>query len=158
NSVFEDRRRPEFNPEASTNRFLSHLSDYAGHGVGGFAICLQGGMPGYEGAGNSAFAADGSFIMPYLTRVWPVDEACDRRGLVVILGCFYQRQDQTLASEDSVRRAVSNVAAWIQRRGFRNVVLEIANEFDHGGFDHRLLRTEEGEIELIRLAKEVAPG
>jgi CubicO group peptidase (beta-lactamase class C family) len=158
NSVFEDRRRPEFNPEASTDRFLAHLPDYAAHGVGAITTCLQGGMPGYEGAVNSAFAADGSLRMPYLARVGRVIEACDRRGLVVILGCFYQRQDQMLATEDSVRRAVNNTARWIGRRGFRNVVLEIANEFDHNGFDHRLLRTEEGEIELIRLAKEVAPG
>ena len=51
-----------------------------------------------------------------------------------------------------------HVAQWIRRSGFRNVVLEIANEFDHDGFDHPLLRSEEGEVELIRLAKETAPG
>ena len=32
-------------------------------------------------------------------------------------------------------------------------MLEIANEFDHGGFDHRLLKTAEGIAELIELAK-----
>src|SRR5262249_33267112 len=44
-----------------------------------------------------------------------------------------------------------------RRSGLRNVVLEIANEFDHGGFDHRLIRTVEGQLELIRLAKKTAP-
>ncbi len=89
NSVFEDRRKPDFDPEANTSRFLSHLPDYAAHGVGAFTICLQGGRPRYEGAVNSAFAPDGSLRESYLARVRRVIEACDRHGLVVILGCFY---------------------------------------------------------------------
>ncbi|MBI4324355.1 MAG: serine hydrolase, partial [Chloroflexi bacterium] len=158
NSVFEDRRKPDFDPEANTDRFLARVPEYAAHGVRAFTLCLQGGMPGYEGALNSAFAPDGSLRKPYLARVRRVIEACDRQGLVVILGCFYQRQDQVLADEAAVRAGVVNVANWIRRCGFGNVALEIANEFDHGGFDHRLLRTVDGEIELIRLAKKTVPG
>ena len=37
-------------------------------------------------------------------------------------------------------------------------MLEVANEFAHDGFDRRLIRTVEGEVELIRLAKKTAPG
>ena len=115
NSVFEDRRKPDFDPDANTNRFLEPIADYATHGVRAFTICLQGGMPGYEGALNSAFAPDGSVRESYLARVRRVIEACDRQGLVVILGCFYQRQDQVLADEAAVRAGVVNVARWIQR-------------------------------------------
>ena len=158
NSVFEDRRKPDFDPEANTNRFLSHLPDYAAHGVRAFTICLQGGRPRYEGAVNSAFAPDGSLRESYLARVRRVIEACDRHGLVVILGCFYQRQDQVLKDEDAVRTAVTNAAGWIRKCGFQNVVLEIANEFGHSGFDHPLLRTDVGQVELIRLAQKAAPG
>jgi CubicO group peptidase (beta-lactamase class C family) len=158
NSVFEDRRKPEFDPEANTDRFLAHLPDYAAHGVRAFTICLQGGRPRYEGAVNSAFAADGSLRESYLARLRRVIEACDRQRLVVILGCFYQRQDQVLKDEAAVRAAVTNAATWIERCGFQNVVLEIANEFGHGGFDHQLLRTDLGQVELIRLAKKAAPG
>ncbi len=158
NSVFEDRLKPDFDPEANTSRFLSHLPDYAAHGVAAFTICLQGGRPRYEGALNSAFAPDGSLREPYLARVRRVIEACDRLGLVVILGCFYQRQDQVLKDEDAVRAAVTNAAGWIRKCGFQNVVLEIANEFGHSGFDHPLLRTDVGQVELIRLAQQAAPG
>jgi hypothetical protein len=158
NAVFEDRHNPEFDAEANTARFMEKIPDYAAHGVRAFTICLQGGMPGYEGALNSAFAADGVLRESYLARVRRVIEACDQQGLVVILGCYYQRQDQVLTDEAAVRRGLVNVANWIQQCGFRNVVLEIANEFDHGGFNHRILRTVEGQIELVRLVRQTAPG
>ncbi len=157
NSIFEDRHKPDFDPEANTDEFLANVPDYAAHGVNAFTVCLQGGMPGYEGALNSAFEPDGSLRKSYLDRVGRVIEACDRNGVVVILGCYYQRQDQVLSDDDAVRAGVVNVVSWIQQRGFRNVVLEIANEFDHDGFDHRLISTVEGQIELIRLAKRTAP-
>src|SRR5262245_17577485 len=69
NAVFEDRRRPGLDPAAITDRFLAHVPDYAAHGVNAFTLGLQGGMPGYEGALNSAFEPDGSLREPYLARV-----------------------------------------------------------------------------------------
>jgi hypothetical protein len=158
NSVFEDRNRDDFDPDANTRAFIEKIPEYAAHGVRAFTVGLQGGMPGYEGALNSAFDPDGSLRNSYLARVRRVIEACDRRGVVVILGCYYQRQDQVLRDADAVRSGVRNVARWIRGSGFTNVVLEIANEFDHGGFDHEILRSPEGEVELIRLAKREHPG
>lgn len=158
NAVFEDARRRSFDPDANTSRFLQHLPDYVGCGARAFTISLQGGMPGYEGAVNSAINPDGSLRGPYLQRVRDVIEACDRQGAVVILGCFYQRQDQLLKDEAAVRAGVVNVAQWIKGCGFTNVVLEIANEAGHPGFDHPLLKTAAGQVELIRLAKKTHPA
>jgi hypothetical protein len=158
NSTFEDRNRAEFDPDANTDRFLAVLPDYLAHGVRAFTLCLQGGMPGYEGALNSAFNPDGSLRDSYLRRVQRVIEACDRQGAAVILGCYYQRQDQVLKDEDAVRAGVVNVVNWVRRSGFRNVVIEIANEFNHAGFDHRILEQPEGQVELIQLARRTAPG
>jgi len=158
NAIFEDRKRPEFDPDANTAAFLEKLPDYVAHGVRAFTLNLQGGMPGYEGAVNSAFEPDGSLRPSYLARAERVIGACDRLGVVVILGCFYQRQDQILRDEAAVRAGVVQVVQWIQARGLTNVVLEIANEFPHGGFDHKILRSPEGEVELIQLAKKTAPG
>jgi CubicO group peptidase (beta-lactamase class C family) len=157
NCTFEDLKRPDFDAEANTDEFITRISDYMAHGVRAFTLNLQGGMPGYEGAVNSAFNADGTLRKSYLKRVRRVIEACNREGAVAILGCYYQRQDQVLKDEDAVRTGVINTVNWIKACGFTNVVLEINNEYPHKGFDHRLLRTPEGVAELIRLARRTAP-
>jgi CubicO group peptidase (beta-lactamase class C family) len=158
NATFEDGNRPAFDSEANTDAFIAHVPDYIAHGVLAFTLNLQGGMPGYEGAVNSVFNPDGSLRSSNLKRVQRVIAACDRRGAVVILGCYYQRQDQVLKDDEAVRVGVVNVAQWIAASGFRNVVLEIANEFGHPGFDHRNLQTDDGLVALMRLARQTAPG
>lgn len=162
NAVFEDANDhtcpKDFDPKANTDKFIERIPDYINHGVLAFTICLQGGSCGYEGAVNSAFNPDGSLRPSYLERVHRVIEACDQHSAVVILTCYYQRQDQLLKNEDSVRAGVVNVAKWIHDYGFTNVVLEIANEFGHAGFNHSILKTTAGESALILLAKEAAPG
>ncbi len=157
NSTFEDRNRPEFDADTNTNEFLARIPEYVAHGVRAFTLNLQGGMPGYEGAVNSAFNSDGTLRDSYLRRVQRVIDECDRHGAVVILGCYYQRQDQILKDADAVRAGVVHVIKWIRAAGFTNVVLEISNEFDHDGFDHAILKTSEGQVELIQLARKTAP-
>jgi hypothetical protein len=157
NATFEDRGRADFDPEANTDKFIAKIPEYVAHGVRAFTLCLQGGMPGYEGAVNSAFEADGTLRPAYLARVQRVIEACDREGAAVILGCYYQRQDQLLRDAAAVRAGVVNVVHWISERGFTNVVLEVANEYGHRGYDHPILKTHEGLAELIHLAKQTSP-
>jgi hypothetical protein len=161
NAVFEDANdttRPTgFDPDANTDAFIKQIPDYVASGVRAFTIGLQGGMPGYEGAVKSAFNPDGSLRDACLKRVRRVIDASDWNGAVVILGCYYQRQDQILRDEGAVRAGVVNVARWVQDSGFTNVVLEIANEFAHRGFDHAILKNPQGEAELIALAKKTAP-
>ncbi len=158
NATFEDRGRPEFDPDANTDEFLAALSSYAAHGINAFTLCLQGGMPGYEGAVNSAFEPDGAVRPEYLARVERVIRACDEQGLVVILGCYYQRQSKRLRDEQAVRRGIVNVARWIQDRQWTHVLLEIANEYPHRGFVHEVIRDPRGQAGLIRLARETVPG
>jgi len=157
NATFEDRRRPEFGVEANTAAFMAGIPDYAAHGVRAFTLCLQGGMPGYEGAVNSAFAPDGSLRQDYLQRIRRVIEACDRQGVVVILGCYYQRQSGILKDENAVRTGLANVVKWIRDSALTNVVLETANEYPHKGFVHGVLRSPEGQADLLRLAKQTWP-
>src|SRR5262249_58402577 len=113
----EDTKRREFDPEANTERFVKHVPEYVRHGVRAFTINLQGGMPGYEGAVNSAFDAEGNLRGAYLRRVRRVIETCDREGVVVILGSFYHRQDQVLKDEAAGGVGVGDVGLWGTRAG-----------------------------------------
>ncbi len=171
NSVFEDRGNQmpsqyrDFDPERNTDQFISKIPEYAASGVNGFTISLQGGSPGYEGAVNTAFEADGSLRDEYMERVARVIRCADENSGVVILSCFYQRQhshNSALNGKEAIRAAVANTVFWIKKHNFRNVVLEISNEYRHGGYlnwkDGKWLISAKGQIELISLAKKLCPG
>jgi hypothetical protein len=130
------------------------MSEYVAHGVRAFTVSLQGGYPGYEGARNSAFRSDGSLDATYLSRVARVIERADALGAVVILSLFYQRQDQVLRSEDAVRTGVVKAVDWVRQKGYRNIILEVVNEYGHPGFNHSVLRSDAGVAGLIRLAQQ----
>jgi hypothetical protein len=170
NTVFEDhgeeleKRNSVFDPDANTSAFIDKIPEYVSSGVNAFTLCLQGGMPGYEGAINTAFNSDGSLRDDYLQRVERVIRACDDNGAAVILSLFYQRQHShhsALTGKESIRKAVENSVNWIADKGFTNVVLEISNEYRHGGFrnwvDGEWLMSEEGQVELMELAQQHHP-
>jgi len=162
NSVFEDRN-PEtcpdgFDPDRNTNAFIDSMEEYKAKGILAFTVNLQGGMPGYENALNSAFSPGGSLHLDYMDRVARVIEAADERGMVIILGFFYQRQDQVLEDAEAVKKAAANAASWLSDRGYTNVMVEISNEYRHPGFDHEILLSEEGQVELMRLVRSKAPS
>jgi hypothetical protein len=158
NSVFEDTGRPQFDPDGNTGEFINRMREYATLGVRAFTVSLQGGYPGYEGARNSAFLQDGSLKSGYLVRVGRVIRRADELQAVIILSLFYQRQDQVLRDEAAVRAGVTNAVDWIRKQGYRNVILEIANEYGHQGFNHAILRSDAGMTGLIRLAKNRHPS
>lgn len=157
NSTFEDTADSNFDAEINTQHFLEHLPEYTRAGVRAFTLNLQGGFPGYEGAVNSAFRPDGSLRSEYLDRMEEVIRANGKENAVVILGCYYQRQDQILRDSSAVKQGIINTVQWLKRRGFRNVLLEIANEYPHHGFDHPILHQPAGIARLIRLAHQTNP-
>jgi hypothetical protein len=121
-------------------------------------------MPGYEGAVNTAFEPDGTLRESYLQRVEKVIRACDASNTAVILSCFYQRQhshDSALTGREAITNALKNTVNWLSAKKFTNVVLEVSNEYRHGGYrnwpDGEWLMSEEGQAELIRLAKQLNP-
>ena len=170
NSVFEDRgdkipsEYRDFDPEKNTDEFISRIPEYVNAGVNAFTISLQGGSPGYEGAVNSAYEADGSLREDYLERVKRAIKAADCNSAVVILSCLYQRQHShgsALNTRDDIRNAIVNTVKWIQENHLQNVVLEISNEYRHGGYrnwkEGKWLISTKGQTDLINLAKKTYP-
>lgn len=111
----------EFDLEKNTEESVARIGDYAACGVNAFTLCLQGGMPGYEGAVNSAFEPDGTLRPGYLKRVERLIRAWDEHGVVVILGLLFQRQSTILRDEAAVRAGIINAVRWVVGRDFRNV-------------------------------------
>jgi len=170
NSVFEDRgdKLPEefqdFKPGKNTDNFISKLPEYISSGVNAFTIGLQGGMPGYEGAINTAFEGDGKLRPDYMQRVERIIKEADKNSGIIILSCFYQRQHShsgMLYSRADIFNAVENTVNWIKNKRFGNVVLEISNEFMHDGFlywgEGKWLVSIKGQVELIGYAKSLYP-
>jgi hypothetical protein len=158
NAVFEDTKRPAFDPQANTNEFVARIPDYMSARVNGFTISLQGGNPGYEGAKNTAIDPDGTLKASYMARVAKVIDVANAKGAVIILGIYYQRQDQYVRDQTAIKAGVVNVMKWVASRGYKNVIVEVANEYGHSGFDHAILRSASGVASLINLAKQTAPG
>lgn len=56
--------------------------------------------------------------------------------MVLDLIYFYQGQDEVLKDAAAIDRAVANATDWLIDHDCRNVIIEIANEFDASSYDH----------------------
>ncbi|MCJ7549722.1 MAG: hypothetical protein MUQ30_08590 [Anaerolineae bacterium] len=157
---------------ANTRRYMQTLAEYRTHGILAVNLNSQGGHPlngkpwmvqGHGSAGarpnghrdfyhNSGFNADGSIDEAYKTRISAAIEACDRLGMVVILQLFYSGQDTVFEDEGQLCSAVDCAVDFICTGGYRNVIVEIANEVMEGHCHHDILKP--GRVgELIQRAR-----
>jgi hypothetical protein len=167
--VFDDlnaETRPRWNypdtgswdPERNTREFIAAMPEWRKHGLLSFTINFQGGSPqGYsqdQPWHNSAFDADGTLRTDYLSRMERILDRADELGMVAILGYFYFGQDQRLRDEDAVKRATSEATRWILQKGYRHVLVEIANECDNRKYDQPIIKKDRIH-ELINLTKSI---
>jgi hypothetical protein len=78
----------------------------------------------------SAFLPDGSLKPAWTGRLLRLQRALDDRGMVLVLMYFYEGQNGVLPDSEAIRRAVINATDWLVRHDCRNVIIEIANEYD----------------------------
>lgn len=146
--------------DRNTREFVAAMQSWRRHGLLAFTLNLQGGCPhGYcteQPWKNSAFTATGELDPAYAARLERILERADSLGMVVILGLFYFGQDQRLADEAAVCRAVDTIAAWLLDRDYGHVVIEINNECDIG-YDHAILQPPRVH-ELIRRVQSARRG
>jgi hypothetical protein len=152
----------DWDAERSTREFIANLPAYRAHGLLAVCLNLQGGSPqGYSWHQPwkiSGFTPNGALKPAWATRLGNVIAACDRLGMVVILGLFYGKQSGTLTDEAAVKAAVTNTVDWLLERGATNVLVEIGNEVDLDNvFAHSIVAA--GRCyELIELAKKRSQG
>jgi hypothetical protein len=149
----------KWDADRNTREFIQAMPSWRKHGLLCAVVNLQGGSPeGYSRQQpwhNSAIQADGSLREDYMGRLEKIIDRADELGMVIMLGIFYFGQDQRLADEPAVKRAVENTVDWIAQRGYRNVLLEIANECDNSAYDLDIIKAPRVH-ELIELAQQRA--
>jgi hypothetical protein len=145
-----------WDPERNLAEFLAVLPEWREAGLLAFTVNLQGGSPeGYSRSQpweNSGFESDGRPRPAYLGRLRRVLDRADELGMAVIVGLFYQGQDERLADETAVERAVDEASLWLLEGGWRNVVVEIANECDVPTYEHAIIGFDRCH-ELVRRAQ-----
>lgn len=150
-----------WDPDRNTSEFIEMMPAWVAAGLIGFTINLQGGSPeGYSKTqpwDNSAFTPDGEPRPAYLKRLQRILDKADELGMVPILGFFYFGQDNRLDDEQAVIHAVEAVTDWLIEKGYRNVVVEIANEVDVGHYTHDIIKAERCH-ELIGLVQARSTG
>src|SRR5687767_883375 len=155
--IYPDTKR--WDAERNTREFIAAMPAWRRHGLLSFTISLQGGSPeGYsqdQPWHNSAFNANGTLRPDYLRRLERILDRADELGMAPIVGYFYFGQDQRLEGDAAVRRAVREATTWLLRKGYRHVLVEIANECDNRKYEQPLIQAPRVH-ELIELAKSIS--
>lgn len=150
-----------WDPDRNTREFIAAMPEWRRHGLLAFTLNLQGGSPeGYSKEQpweNPGFTANGTLLPAYAARATRILDRADELGMVVILGLFYFGQDQRLADEAAVIRAVDQTVDWVFTHGWRNVLIEINNESTNG-YDHAILRPDRVHELIERVRGTVRDG
>ncbi len=143
-----------WDPERNVQEFLDMLPVYRQHGLLAVTVNCQGGSPeGYSRAQpweNSAFSPDGALRTAYADRLQRVIEAADACGMVVIVGYFYQGQDERLRDEAAVVRAVDEASDFLLSGGWTNVMVEVNNECN-ARYEHAILQPQRVHELIVRV-------
>jgi hypothetical protein len=154
--AYPDTKR--WDPERNTREFIAAMPEWRRHGLLSFTINLQGGSPqGYsqdQPWHNSGFHPDGTLREEYISRLERILDRADELGMVPIVGYFYFGQDERLRNDEAVRRGVREATTWLLKKGYRNVLVEIANECDNRKYEQPLIQAPRVH-ELIDLAKSI---
>ena len=130
--------------DRNTSEFIAAMPDWRSHGLLAFTLNLQGGSPeGYSKSQpwlNSAFDANGELRPAYMARLERILDRADQLHMVVILGYFYVAQAKHLNGESAVLHASDNASRWLLSHGYRNVIVEIANESGTRFAEHPILQ------------------
>ena len=148
--------------EEVTEHLIAQLDDYNQYGVNTINVYFQGSSGGF----SDPFLKDGKKIdKNHLERMKRIIKACRERGMVVIIGIFYQRAMadmdgvRNISSSEGVKNAVRTVAR--ELKGYGNIILNIANEQNSGFYkrcDFYDFNDPENIIQLCREIKKQAPS
>lgn len=148
-----------FDANVNTDDLIKALPAWYEMGLRAFTVGFQGGGACFTinnaTVCNNAFSADGlTMDEAYLSRMTKILDAADGLGMIVIVSLFYCGQIDRLDGAQAVLNAVRSACAYLKKGGWKNVILEIANEYDIPPFKNfPLIQTPQGMAALIDLAR-----
>ena len=171
--VFDDKADPRrfdrfgrgrFDADQHTDNLIAALPAWYDVGLRAFTVGLQGGGPCFttnnRTIDNNPFGDDGTALDPaYAARLDRLIRGADALGMAVIVSYFYGDQSLRLRDGRAVRAAVKTASNFLRDGGYKNVIVEVANEYDVGPFkEHPLLYFPEGVATLVDLARQESGG
>lgn len=140
--------------DRTTYDIVNNLDTYKSYGINTFSVFLMGGSTG----SSNPFTCEGDFNWKlrgsglycgrgdcegfylknsYLDRLAVLIEEADRRGMVVNLGIFYQMRIDQLTGTEAILNALRKVARWLNAKAYKNVFMDLVNEYGHPGYEGR---------------------
>jgi hypothetical protein len=150
-----------WDPERNVANFIAALPQWRNHGVLGVTLNFQGGGGRYspeiyDNYDNNSFTLDGSLIPAYADRMRRVLARIDDLEMVAIVGIFYLAMANKMTQSESLWKAARNALSFLSDTGYRNILIEIANETNIGYFDDPIFEPENA-IHMIRTLREEYP-
>jgi hypothetical protein len=141
--------------DAQTDHLVAQLPEYAAHGVNSVAVFYQGSRVAYSNPWNS----DGTYLDgAHRYRMEQIIRRADQLGMVVIVGLFYQHAPYFQTAQ-AYRNATRTATAAL--KPFDNVIINIANEHNSGGWDDQVhvldIRQPSNLLSLMSEARAVDP-
>jgi hypothetical protein len=164
NRLLFSRFGRSFNPLQNTKDLIEALPDWYSAGLRAITIGLQGGGPCFTmdaySLDNNPYSPDGFHLdQEYLDRLEMILTAADNIGMVVIVNYFYGAMVKYLKDEIAIMQAVDTISTWLREKGYKNLIIEIANEYDTEGYaNFPILHTEEGIVSLMKIARRASGG
>jgi hypothetical protein len=147
--------------QALTNDLISNLDDYLAHGVNTITVFYMGS----SGGSDDPFSNDGTSIdAGDQSRMLQIIDAADQRNMVVVVGIFYQKvvaADKNLSGWTASQEAVRTVVNALEASGYRNVIINIANEQNSSSYSDDPWSRVRNTVDLIAMCNIVhteAPG
>jgi len=148
----------------TANRLIAALPEWKSYGVTGVCVFAQGGDMNDADKNESypaAYGADGSLdpVSPLWMRMDSLFKKCDELGMVVNLGLFCSSRDESLSGDSAVTKAVSDTMQWLKDKGYRNVLIDLADEQGRSAYDAPILKKRSRAGDLLSAAATSAwPG
>jgi hypothetical protein len=136
----------EAEADRNTEHFIDQLAAYRESGVLAVSVGFECGNPinneadaaiddgagiiyHISGGSPSAFESGGAALKAaHLARMESLIEAAAAEGMAVCLQFFYARQCRWMSTTANYEAATDTAVAWLKSKGYRNVLIDMANE------------------------------